>query len=302
VAPPLRKIRTPDGLLLFERKTGLNVLLDEMKGRWGWEKPLFVAVQVTNACNRQCRWCYASSSSSAPVGVWTREKLFDLCRYLDRWGVLGVAFGGGEPFTFPRFAEVCREVWDSTGLDVGATSNGDLITKEDLATMKGHFGQLRVSVWHPNEVRSKVVRLLGKGVDIGINTILFRNGVELVKSIVEEGVRAGVNDFLILGCKVYGRAVDSMAPDAEDIRKLGEYIREHREIVFKVDPALSVALSARGTRFMQPWIEEKSGPRFLSITYDGHVKPDSFSDIRVPLVNYEQLPEIYHGFFTGRVS
>jgi len=297
-----RNIRTPNGLLLFERKTGLNVLLDEMKGRWGWEKPLYVAVQITNKCNRQCKWCYASSSSSAPVGVWTREKLLDLCRHLDRWGVLGVAFGGGEPFTFPGFSSLARQVWDSTGLDVGATSNGDLITKADLVTMKGHFGQLRISVWHPNEVRPKVTRLLGQGVDVGINTILFRNGVELVKSVVQEGVKAGVNDFVILGCKVYGRAVRAMMPDVEDVRKLGEYIKKHREIGFKVDPALSVALSAtQGIEFLQPWIEEKSGPRFLSITYDGYVKPDSFSNVRVPLVNFEQLPEIYRSFFLNQV-
>ncbi|MDV3293437.1 MAG: radical SAM protein [Nitrososphaerales archaeon] len=297
MATIFRNIRTPDGLLLFERKTGVNILLDEMKGRWKWEKPLYVAVQVTNVCNRQCRWCYASSSSSAPSGVWTREKLLNLCHYLDRWGVLGVAFGGGETFTFPGFATLATQVWDSTGLDVGATSNGDLITHEDLATMRGHFGHLRISVWHPSEFRSKVIRLLGQGVDIGINTILFKGGVGLVKSIVEEGVKAGVNDFLILACKVYGGAVDSMAPDAEDVRNLAEYIRKHQEIGFKVDPALSVALAAQQTRFLQPWIEEKSGPRFLSITYDGYVKPDSFSDARVLLMNYDQLPEIHHGFF-----
>ncbi len=302
MATIFRNIKTPDGLLLFERRTGVNILLDEMKGRWGWEKPLYVAVQLTNLCNRQCRWCYASSSSSAPSGVWTTEKLLNLCQYLDRWGVAGVAFGGGEPFTFPGFSSLARQVWDSTGLDVGATSNGDLITDADLATMNGHLGQLRISVWHPSEVRAKVIRLLGRGVDVGINTILFNGGVGLVKSIVEEGVKAGVNDFLILACKVYGRAVDSMAPDAEDVSKLAEYIRKHQEIGFKVDPALSFALAAQGTRFLQPWIEEKSGPRFLSITHDGFVKPDSFSDVRVPLMNCDQLPGIYQSFFANHVQ
>ncbi len=36
----LRKIGTPEGLLLFDRGTGLNILLDELKGRCRWEKPL----------------------------------------------------------------------------------------------------------------------------------------------------------------------------------------------------------------------------------------------------------------------
>jgi hypothetical protein len=110
-----------------------------------------------------------------------------------------------------------------------------------------------------------------------------------------------VNDFLILACKVYGRSMDSMAPDAEDIGKLAEYIGEHPEIGFKVDPALSVMLAGEGIRFLQPWVEERSGPKFLSITYDGYVKPDSFSDTKVPLERFEQLPGIYQSFFGNKV-
>ena len=285
----------PEGTLLYDRRSGLTVLLDDFHGKRCWSKPLNVAVQITNRCNRSCKWCYASSSPSEARGLWTREKILELCRFLDSWGVNGVAFGGGEPFTFPSFALLCREVWENTGLDVGATTNGDLVTDDDLTLLRGHFGQLRVSVWHPNEVGLKVKHLLGKGVRIGINTILFRGGFETVRQIIENGAEIGVNDFLVLSCKAYGRASEGMIPVDADIGQLAAFFRKNRRLSFKVDPALSVALSSRGMRFMQPWVEETSGPRFLMVTHDGYVKRDSFSETKVELRDFRLLPRIYAG-------
>ena len=135
----MRSIETPEGLLLFDRRTGMNVLLDELKNKDAtWRRPLYVALAITNHCNRECRWCYASSGPGCPLeSFWTRNKVLNLAKSLDDFGILGIALGGGEPFTYPNFAQLCREIWDSTELDVGATTNGDLVTDEDLATLKG---------------------------------------------------------------------------------------------------------------------------------------------------------------------
>ncbi|HVB94988.1 MAG TPA: LAGLIDADG family homing endonuclease, partial [Nitrososphaerales archaeon] len=77
----------PEGTLLYDRRSGLTVLLDDFHGKRCWSKPLNVAVQITNRCNRSCKWCYASSSPSEARGLWTREKILELCKYLDEWGV-----------------------------------------------------------------------------------------------------------------------------------------------------------------------------------------------------------------------
>ena len=60
---------------------------------------------------------------------WTFDELFSLFKFLDEWKLEGIALGGGEPFTFPRLAELVRKTWNETGLDVSITSNGLLITR-----------------------------------------------------------------------------------------------------------------------------------------------------------------------------
>jgi len=285
----LKTAETPDGLLFFDRHSGQNVLLDELRGEFGpdWKRPLYVALAITNRCNRQCRWCYAGSGPGSSVGsYWTREKVLGLARALDDYGVLGLAFGGGEPFTYPRFAELCRDIWDSTELDVGVTTNGDLVTYDDMEVLRGHFGELRVSVWSAAEI-GKAERLLNRGIPIGINTILFRGGFRLVEQIVKEGVNRGIEDFLFLSCKLAGRADYSMVPTAEDTSQLAALIRSYPGVRFETDAATAIILRASGLDFAQPWIEEGAGKRFVMITHDGFVKPDSFSSVKVRLNGLE---------------
>ncbi|HME18256.1 MAG TPA: radical SAM protein [Nitrososphaerales archaeon] len=291
----MKSIETPEGLLIFDRRTGLNVLFDELKKKDAiWQKPLYVALAITNRCNRECRWCYAASGPGFPVeGFWMRDRVLDLAKALDEYGVLGLALGGGEPFTYPRFANLCRDIWDSTGLDVGATTNGDLVTGEDLETLKGHFGQLRVSVWSEGEI-GKAVKLLGRGVSIGINTLLFRGGFHQVDRIIRAGVAAGIEDFLILSCKPVGRANGVMTPTREDIDQLALLIRMYPSVAFEVDAAIAMELQGKSVMFAQPWIEEGGGSRFAMITHDGFVKPDSFSSHRVKLSSFGDFQSVYN--------
>jgi MoaA/NifB/PqqE/SkfB family radical SAM enzyme len=291
----MRSIETPEGVLLFDRRTGTNVLFDELK-REGttWKKPLYVALAITNRCNRECRWCYSSSGpESTAEGFWTKDKVLGLAHSLDEFGILGMALGGGEPFTYPGFAQLCREIWDSTGLDVGATTNGDLVTDGDLETLKGHFGQLRVSVWSEREI-GKASRLLGKGVPIGVNTILLRGGYDLVHRVVEAGTAAGIRDFLILSCKPVGRASASMTPAKEDVVELVSLIRAHPDISFQTDAEIAMMLESHGVDFAQPWVEEGGGSRFIMVTHDGLVKPDSFSPRGVRLGDFGDLHSVYY--------
>ncbi len=291
----LRSIETPEGVLFFDRETGLNILVDELKAKCcpAWRKPLYVALAITNHCNRQCRWCYSRSGPAIPVGgYWSKDRVLELVKALDDSGILGLAMGGGEPFAYPHFAELCREIWNETSLDVGATTNGDLVTYDDLETLKGHFGGLRVSVWSESEV-DKAARLVGHGIPIGVNAVLFRGGFGQVQRIVEAGVANGLRDFLILSCKPVGRAEPSMVPSQSDIVYLVELIRDYPEASFQADAAIAVALQHSGVKFAQPWVEEGAGKRFVMVTHDGLVKPDSFSAGGVPLDGPSSVMSVY---------
>src|SRR5690242_14885614 len=88
-------------LLLFDRDSGLNVKLegDETSGLTR-AAPRTLLIAVTNVCNLQCPFCYRDLESPSD---WTYESLLDFCREASEWGVLEVAFGGGEPTLFKNW-------------------------------------------------------------------------------------------------------------------------------------------------------------------------------------------------------
>jgi hypothetical protein len=58
---PLKYRIGPSGVHLFNRTTGLNILIDEIKlpcDRWS-AAPRQISVALTNACELQCPYCYA---------------------------------------------------------------------------------------------------------------------------------------------------------------------------------------------------------------------------------------------------
>ena len=96
------------GLHLFDRVSGLNVLLDEVDVPAAQQSlaPRYLSIALTNACELRCAYCYAPKHAAAldadRVVAWAVE--------FDRAGCLGIGFGGGEPTTHPRFAQLCAQI------------------------------------------------------------------------------------------------------------------------------------------------------------------------------------------------
>ena len=109
----------PNGVHLFDRRSGLNILLDELQSDEGeWAKaPRQVSVALTNVCDLHCAYCYAPKHKASlredDVVTWLKE--------IDGAGCLGVGFGGGEPTLHPGFSEICRRVAEETQLAVTFT-------------------------------------------------------------------------------------------------------------------------------------------------------------------------------------
>ena len=62
--------------------------------------------------------------------------------------------------------------------------------------------------------------------NIGINTILFANGIDAVREIVHGALDIGVDDFLILQCRPLGRAGAELSPSPTDFRELADFVRD----------------------------------------------------------------------------
>jgi sulfatase maturation enzyme AslB (radical SAM superfamily) len=140
----LRSRHGPNGTHLFDRRTGLNIMMDEViSARELWaEAPRYVSFALTNACELACSFCYAGKHTARlrpqDVLAWALE--------LDRFGCFGIGFGGGEPTLFPRFAELCRAIHEQTDLAVTMTTHGHRFSVELAERLRGAVDFIRVSM------------------------------------------------------------------------------------------------------------------------------------------------------------
>ena len=132
------------GLHLFDRSTGLNVLLDEVSvpsSRWS-RAPRHVSIALTNQCDSTCSHCFAPKSSDElrfeVIKGWLAE--------LDANGTLGVGFGGGEPTLHPDFVRLCQDAARETQLSVTFTTHGHHVDEALAERLRGSVHFVRVSM------------------------------------------------------------------------------------------------------------------------------------------------------------
>jgi MoaA/NifB/PqqE/SkfB family radical SAM enzyme len=134
----------PSGIHLFDRASGVNILLDEIPvppAQWSLA-PRQVSIALTNACDLACSYCYAPKSRSSL----DFDQLRDWLGELDASGCLGVGFGGGEPTLYPRLAELCRWTTVHTRMAVTMTSHGHHLDDKLLGVLAGNINFVRISM------------------------------------------------------------------------------------------------------------------------------------------------------------
>lgn len=108
-----------DGVLLFDKKTGLNVLLDEDKPSKVDLAPRHVSIALTENCNLMCNQCYINHSSRSlnyeDVISWT-DALYEN-------GCLSIGLGGGEPTLWYKCLDIVSYI-NTTQMAVTLTTNG----------------------------------------------------------------------------------------------------------------------------------------------------------------------------------
>jgi sulfatase maturation enzyme AslB (radical SAM superfamily) len=144
-APSQMKVRMgPSGIQLFDRTTGLNILIDEARvptTLWA-PAPRQLSVALTNACDFACPFCYAPKN---PAKL-DAEKVASWLRELDANGCLGVGFGGGKPTIYRGLTEVCHYTAKRTGLAVTLTTHAHRLDDSLIAALAGNVHFIRVSM------------------------------------------------------------------------------------------------------------------------------------------------------------
>jgi pyruvate-formate lyase-activating enzyme len=198
---------TDAGLHLFDRATGINVLLDELRCDAALisAAPRYVSIAVTNACDLRCSYCYAPKSPHMlpidEVARWASD--------LDAAGCLGIGFGGGEPTLHPSFSELCSEIATQTALAVTFTTHGHRLTSDLIAQLDGnvHFSRLSIDGVGATYERlrgrpfprvQEAAHMLRSVAPLGINTVVNVDTIDELDAIGDFAELVGAAELLLL--------------------------------------------------------------------------------------------------------
>lgn len=208
VVRPSFKVRPgPDGIFLFDRKTGLNLLVDEVKvPRESWAKaPRHVSIALTNGCDLECQHCFAPKNP-ARLDV---DQLISWLDELDTNGCIGIGFGGGEPTLYKGLSSVCKYITSSTSMAATFTTHGHHIDDRLASDLKGNVHFIRVSMDGIGSTYEKIrkrsflsllsrLEIIREISPFGINYLVNKMTLPDLSASVELAAEYGALEFLLL--------------------------------------------------------------------------------------------------------
>ncbi|MBA3531470.1 MAG: radical SAM protein [Ardenticatenales bacterium] len=297
---PWRGLPLDGKLLLFERNTGLNALLEgEETAHLHRLAPRTLLVAVTNACNLKCPFCYRPPEARS---LWRYDSLMTFCEEAAAWGVLEVAFGGGEPMLFPRWGEFICELYERTPLAINFTTNGTLLTEPFLKQIAGRYGQIRLSLYEDNAWAETVALLVRCGARFGVNWLITPAALRTIEKTFAQLLSLGVRDVLFLSYK--GNEFPEMHLSPDEARRFAAFLqRAHTALGGAVQLKLDVCWgeSLAGVPSLFGTGDCAAADDFLSITSDRQVKPCSFHEVAVPFETIDDLQSYWQAQRAARL-
>lgn len=271
----------PNGAHFFDRRSGLNVLLDELRPKEAaWSKsPRQVSIALTNVCDLHCGYCYAPKHK-ASLGA---DQVLDWLKELDSDGCLGIGLGGGEPTLHPDFVNICKRVAGETQLAVTFTTHGHRLTPHMVESLKGSIHFARISIDGVGSTyekqRGKPFANLLRGVEsiaaispFGINVVVNEHTVTELDVLSELAQKVGASELLLLP-----QQATSMAPSIDGIvsQALQDWVYNYKG---KVRLAVSEA-GASGLPTCDPLPDERGLQAYAHIDASGMLRASSYSPI-----------------------
>jgi MoaA/NifB/PqqE/SkfB family radical SAM enzyme len=280
------KIRAgPDGIHLFSRSSGVNVLIDKVSvspASWS-TAPRQLSVALTNACDLSCRYCYAPKSRARL----DMERLLAWLQQFDTAGCLGVGFGGGEPTLYREFSLLCKLASKTTQLAISFTTHGHRLNEQLASELKGHVHFIRVSM---DGVGTTYESLRGKDFK------KLCQSLEIARSVAPFGINFVVNaatlpdlDAAVALANEFGAAEFLLLPERPTRDGLGidENTREElRAWVIASRMAVRLAISetdADGLPTCDPLQNERGLRSYAHVDATGTLKRSSFDSVGVPI-------------------
>ncbi len=301
---PMRAHELDGEVLLFDRTTGTNVLVtNAATASLRRRAPRTLQIALTNACDKSCTFCYRPREARSR---WTFDSVLALARTCDAWGVLELAFGGGEPTLFPRFAELLRAIWTTTGLCPSFTTHGKHLTAAWLREIHGHYGQIQLSVYDDEDTAATIALLVDEGARFGLNYLVTPDRVRTLEADVVAFVARGVRDILLLSYKGPDR---TMHLGARALQQFDASVAKlHRMLGAAVALKVDVCWAKRLVHTPQLPVDTRGGDDcganvdFLSLSSDLRVLPCSFATDGIAFAEATELPAIWASLQTARIA
>lgn len=277
---PNFKIRaTSSGLHLFNRNTGINILLDEVlvsPTLWA-TAPRQVSVALTNVCDLACPYCYAPKDRV----TLDREAIISWLQELDANGCLGVGFGGGEPTLYRDFVELCQHTAARTRLAVTFTTHGHRIDAPLADKIRGNVHFIRVSMdgvgatyqalrgrsFQALNARLKIIQTAAA---FGINYVVNSRTFPDLNRAIDLAAEAGAKEFLLLPeQKVHGIG----GIDHTTLQSLNDWVWAYRGPV----PLTISQASAHGMPACLPVPGETGLASYAHIDATGTIRESSYA-------------------------
>ncbi|MBA3503192.1 MAG: radical SAM protein [Myxococcota bacterium] len=285
-------------VLLFDRDTGTNMLVSNAKtAHLRRSAPRMLQVALTNACDKSCEFCYRPLEARSR---WSFDDIVELARFCEEWGVLELAFGGGEPTLFPRFGELLQTIWRETALCPSFTTHGKRLDAALLRQIRGSYGQLQVSVYDEDDTGAIIDVLVAERARFGLNYLVTPARARTLEADVAMFVARGVRDILFLSYKGRDPALHLSTRECamfdESLSKL------HRLLGQRVALKVDVCWAKRLVHTPQLLDADDCGANvdFLSLTSDKRVLACSFTDAGTPFDNVSEIRGIWQAMQAHR--
>jgi MoaA/NifB/PqqE/SkfB family radical SAM enzyme len=283
------------GLHLFNRNTGINLLVEEIKlpsSKWS-SAPRQVSIALTNACDLDCYHCYAPKKPA----VLDFDRLKGWLIELDVNGCIGVGFGGGEPTLYPYFAELCAYTTENTGLAVTMTTHGHHLSDQLLQDLSGNVNFVRVSMdgvvstYESLRGRSftnliQRIEALSKIVPFGINFVVNSNTIEDLDRAIELSVKLGCAEFLLLPEEP---TLQTKGIDRDTLSRLQEWVARYRESI----PLAVSEVRSDGFPTCNPLTGETGLSSFAHIDASGTLKRTSYDTSGIQILENGVMSALY---------
>ncbi len=286
-----RRFPLDGALLLFDRKTGLNARCEGPEtAALSLRAPRVVQFGITNRCNLACTFCSRELSATSD---WTVESAFEVLAGLAEYGVLEVAFGGGEPFVFKGFDTLVQRLHDETPLAVNVTSNGTAFRPELLRRVRGSLGEVRLSLYDDNDWRASVGLLVEERIRFGANWLLTPERLPLLEGTVLELVARGCRDVLLLSYNGRDEALHLAPQQSADLATRVAVLARALagRCVLKLDVCWGERMAPAPRLFSKR--DCGAGREFLVLTSDGRVAPCSFHHRSFPARTADEVIAVW---------